>query len=81
MEYSSRSLDLRDVRGDDVNFYLAGKVIDNDSKKNRAFTISQSFFYCVREVVLYLQVIMRKPRNNGVGYIIDLAEITVLSGF
>ena len=30
--------------------------------------------------MLYRQLIMRKPPNNGVGYIIDLAEITVPGG-
>jgi hypothetical protein len=30
--------------------------------------------------VLYRQAIMRKPPNNGVGYIIDLAEITIPGG-
>jgi hypothetical protein len=30
--------------------------------------------------VLYRQAIMRRPPNNGVGYIIDLAEITIPGG-
>lgn len=30
--------------------------------------------------MLYRQLIMRKPPNNGVGYIIDLAEITIPGG-
>ena len=34
----------------------------------------------VRDGVLYRQAIMRKPPNNGVGYIIDLAEITIPGG-
>ena len=34
----------------------------------------------MRDGVLYRQLIMRKPPNNGVGYIIDLAEITVPGG-
>ncbi|MCE4564693.1 DUF2264 domain-containing protein [Maribellus sp. CM-23] len=81
MEYSYRSQDPRDVRGDDVNFYLTGLTVANDSEKNRAFTISQSmFFNGVEEGVLYRQAIMRKPPNNGVGYIIDLAEITLPGG-
>ena len=71
----------RDVRGDDVNFYLTGKKVENDSEKNRSFTISQSmFFNGVRKNVLYRQAIMRRPPNNGVGYIIDLAEITIPGG-
>jgi hypothetical protein len=81
MEYSYRSQDPRDVRGDDVNFYLTGKKVENDSEKNRSFTISQSmFFNGMRKDVLYRQAIMRRPPNNGVGYIIDLAEITIPGG-
>jgi len=81
MEYSFRSLDPRDVRGDDVNFYLTGRTIDNDALKNQQFTISQSMLYNgVIDEVLYRQAIMRKPPNNGVGYIIDLAEITIPGG-
>jgi hypothetical protein len=81
MEYSFRSLDPRDVRGDDVNFYLTGKSIRNDAVKNKTFTISQSMLYNgTSQGVLYRQAIMRKPPNNGVGYIIDLAEITVPGG-
>lgn len=81
MEYSFRSLDPRDTRGEDVNFYLTGKTVQNDADKNKQFTISQSmFFNGVRRDVLYRQAIMRKPPNNGVGYIIDLAEITIPGG-
>jgi hypothetical protein len=81
MEYSFRSHDPRDLRGDDVNFYLTGKTVENDSEKNRSFTISQSmFFNGVRKDVIYRQAIMRRPPNNGVGYIIDLAEITIPGG-
>ena len=81
MEYSFRSLDPRDSRGDDVNFYLTGKTVQNDADKNKQFTILQSMlFNGIRGDVLYRQAIMRKPPNNGVGYIIDLAEITVPGG-
>jgi hypothetical protein len=81
MEYSFRSLDPRDVRGDDVNFYLTGLTVDNDALKNQQFTISQSMLYNgVGDDVLYRQAIMRKPPNNGVGYIVDLAEITLPGG-
>lgn len=80
MEYSFRSLDPRDLRGDDINFYLTGHALRNDSDRN-AFTTSQSMLYNgVRGDVLYRQAIMRKPPNNGVGYIIDLAEITIPGG-
>ena len=81
MEYSFRSLDPRDLRGDDVNFYLTGQKIDNDSGKKSVYTTSQGMLYNgVRKDVLYRQAIMRKPPNNGVGYIIDLAEITIPGG-
>lgn len=81
MEYSFRSQDPRDLRGDDVNFYLTGQAVTNDSDKNKFYTTSQSMLYNgVRKEVLYRQAIMRKPPNNGVGYIIDLAEITIPGG-
>jgi hypothetical protein len=81
MEYSYRSLDPRDTRGDDVNFYLTGVPVREEAERLAAFTTSQSMVYSgVRGRVLYRQAIMRKPPNNGVGYIIDLAEITVPGG-
>ena len=81
MEYSFRSQDPRDLRGDDVNFYLTGQAVTNDSDKNKFYTTSQSMLYNgMRKEVLYRQAIMRKPPNNGVGYIIDLAEITIPGG-
>ncbi|HEX5228959.1 MAG TPA: DUF2264 domain-containing protein, partial [Bryobacteraceae bacterium] len=80
-EYSFRSLDPRDRRGADTNFYLTGRVVDNARSKDGAYTTSQSIlFNGVRGGVLYRQLIMRKPPNNGVGYIIDLAEITIPGG-
>ncbi len=80
-EYSFRSLDPRDLRGVDINFYLTGRAVDNTASKSGAYTTSQSIlFNGVRDGVLYRQLIMRKPPNNGVGYIIDLAEITVPGG-
>ena len=81
MEYSYRSLDPRDLRGDDVNFYLTGLTVDNDALENQKFTISQSMvFNGVIDDILYRQAIMRKPPNNGVGYILDLAEIAIPGG-
>lgn len=81
MEYSFRSLDPRDVRGDDINFYLTGQSINNESDKNTKFTTAQNFLYNgVRNDIIYRQLIMRKPPNNGVGYIIDLAEIIIPGG-
>jgi hypothetical protein len=81
MEYSFRSLDPRDVRGDDINFYLTGIKVDNSSDKNKAYTTSQNMVYNgVENEVIYRQAIMRKPPNNGVGYIIDLADIIIPGG-
>ena len=66
MEYSYRSLDPRDVRGDDINFYLTGLALKNDSDKNMKYTTSQSvLFNGVQKDVLYRQAIMRKPPKNG----------------
>jgi hypothetical protein len=65
----------------DINFYLTGRVLDNAAAKNAGYSTSQSIlFNGVRDGVLYRQLLMRKPPNNGVGYIIDLAEITVPGG-
>jgi len=81
MEYSFRSLDPRDIRGDDINFYLTGLMVQNNTEKNMEFNTSQSMlFNGVRNDVIYRQAIMRKPPNNGVGYIIDLAEIIIPGG-
>ncbi len=81
MEYSFRSLDPRDVRGDDINFYLTGISLINSSEKNSAYSTSQSMvFNGVIDGVIYRQAIMRKPPNNGVGYIIDLADIVIPGG-
>lgn len=81
MEYNFRSLDPRDVRGDDVNFYLTGLAIENSREEGAQYTTSESMvFNGVRNDVTYRQAIMRKPPNNGVGYIIDLAEITIPGG-
>jgi hypothetical protein len=80
-EYSFRSLDPRDLTGSDVNFYLTGRAVANSAENNSGFITSQStLFNGVRDGVLYRQLIMRKPPQNGVGYIIDLAEITIPGG-
>lgn len=80
-EYSFRSLDPRDLSGEDINFYLTGRAVVNSAEANSLYTTSQSIlFNGVRDNVLYRQLIMRKPPNNGVGYIIDLAEITIPGG-
>lgn len=80
-EYAFRSLDPRDLSGQDVNFYLTGRTLENTIAKNADYVTSQSIlFNGVRNDVLYRQLIMRKPPHNGVGYIIDLAEITIPGG-
>jgi hypothetical protein len=80
-EYTFRSLDPRDLRGLDINFYLTGRAVDNQAAKDAGFSGAQSIlFNGSRDGVLYRQLLMRKPPNNGVGYIIDLAEITVPGG-
>lgn len=81
MEYNFRSLDPRDLRGDDINFYLTGKALDNNSDNNSEYTTSQGMLYNgVQNDVIYRQAIMRRPPNNGVGYMIDLAEIIIPGG-
>lgn len=81
MEYSFRSLDPRDVRGDDVNFYLTGVTLNNTTDKSKFFSTSHSMvFNGVHDGVLYRQALMRRPPNNGVGYIIDLADIIIPGG-
>ena len=80
-EYAFRSLDPRDLSGVDINFYLTGRAINNEAAKTAGYSTSQSIlFNGVRDGVLYRQLLMRKPPNNGVGYIIDLAEITIPGG-
>ncbi len=50
--------------------------------RTSGYTIAQSMlFNGVRDGVLYRQAIMRRPPNNGLGYIIDLADITIPGGF
>lgn len=81
MEYSFRSLDPRDIRGEDVNFYLTGATLGNAPERSKLFSTSQSMvFNGVREGVIYRQALMRRPPNNGVGYIIDLADIIIPGG-
>jgi hypothetical protein len=81
MEYSFRSLDPRDVRGDDINFYLTGATLSNSSERSLIYSTSQSMvFNGVHEGVIYRQALMRRPPNNGVGYIIDLADIIIPGG-
>ncbi len=81
MEYAFHSLDPRDERGDDSNFYLTGVALQDDASRAARFTTSRSMFYAgVRDGVVYRQAVMRMPPNNGIGYIIDLADITIPGG-
>jgi hypothetical protein len=81
MEYAFRSLDPRDLRGDDINFYLTGKILKNEAAAKADYGTSKSMVYNgIRGGVLYRQAIMRQPPNNGVGYIIDLAEACLPGG-
>ena len=80
MEYSFRSLDPRDLRGEDINFYLTGVKIENESREQEFTTCESMVYNGYRDSVLYRQAIMRKPPNNGVGYIIDLAEYIIPGG-
>ena len=65
----------------DINFYLTGRAVGNTASQKAEYSTSQSIlFNGVRNGILYRQLLMRKPPNNGVGYIIDLAEITVPGG-
>lgn len=58
MEYSFRSQDPRDVRGDDVNFYLTGIAVGNSSEKSTRYTISQgTTFNGEQNGVVYRQAI------------------------
>jgi len=80
-EYTFRSLDPRDLRGVDINFYLTGRALENAAAKDAGYSGAQSIlFNGARNGVLYRQLLMRKPPNNSVGYIIDLAEITIPGG-
>jgi len=80
-EYSFRSLDPRDLRGVDINFYLTGRAVDNSQSTVANYSTAQSIlFNGVRDDVLYRQLLMRRPPNNGIGYIIDLAELPVPGG-
>jgi hypothetical protein len=80
MEYSFRSLDPRDLRGGDTDFYLGLSAVRSDKDVSRFVTPQSILFNGVRADVLYRQMIMRKPPNNGCGYLIDLAEITIPGG-
>jgi hypothetical protein len=84
MEYSYRSLDRRDIEGTDSLFHLGlgeASARDFSMANERKYVTPQSILYNgVKNNVLYRQLIMRKPPNNGSGYLIDLAEIIIPGG-
>lgn len=79
MAYQFDSLDPRDVQGRDATFYLG--LPDGTGKARAGCATPQAILFCgFRDGVLYRQLIMRRPPNNGSGYIIDLAEISIPGG-
>ena len=81
MHYNFRSLDPRDLRGDDINVYLTGQKVEFDPNQVVKYTAPESIIYNgIRDEVIYRQLIMRTPPNNGVGYVIDLADIVIPGG-
>ncbi len=81
MEYSFRSLDPRDVESRDALFYLGLTTKEVSTNAESKFVTPQSLLYNgVKDDVLYRQALMRKPPNNGSGYIIDLAEMAIPGG-
>ncbi|MGE5632626.1 MAG: DUF2264 domain-containing protein [Caulobacteraceae bacterium] len=81
MEYCFRSLDPRDVENRDALFYLGLASKDASTDVGNKYVTPQSLLYNgVKNNVLYRQALMRRPPNNGSGYIIDLAELVIPGG-
>lgn len=82
MEYSFKSLDPRDMAYKDTIFYLGLADGETDEGLNKsAFNTPRAvYFNGYRDGVLYRQIILKTPPNNGSGYIIDLAEIHLPGG-
>lgn len=82
MEYSFKSLDPRDMSSKDTLFYLglAEGEIDEGLDKNLFSTPKAVYFNGYRDGVIYRQIILKTPPNNGSGYTIDLAEIPLPAG-
>lgn len=79
MEYVFCSLDPRDTQGSDSLFYLGLPGNDN-TRRSEPVTPQAILFNGFHDDVLYRQLIMRRPPNNGSGYVIDLAEIAIPGG-
>lgn len=80
MEYCFQSKDPRDVTGRDSVFYLGLAQDQTDSDFTRFVTPQAVLYNGYRGNVLYRQLIMRQPPNNGSGYTIDLADIVIPGG-
>ena len=82
MEYAFRSLDPRDVGAQDTLFYLGLADGETDVGQDKSFfNTPRAVYYCgYREGILYRQIILQTPPNNGSGYTIDLAEIPLPGG-
>lgn len=82
MEYSFRSRDPRDIRSGDTLFYLGLAEEKTDEGRDRTtFSSPKSVYFNGRAgEVLYRQLVMKKPPNNGNGYTLDLAEIALPYG-
>jgi len=80
MEYSFRSLDPRDRASADTLFYL-GLTSSQEGQDRDQFSTPHGLFYNgYTDDVLYRQMIMYTPPNNGSGYTIDLADIVLPGG-
>ncbi len=81
MEYSFRSIDPRDIENRDALFYLGLTAKEVSANSGNQFVTPQSLLYNgVKGDVLYRQALMRRPPNNGSGYLIDLAELAIPGG-
>lgn len=81
MEYCFRSLDPRDLERRDSTFYLGLAGDDKAEQKTDLFVTPQSVLYNgVVDGVQYRQILMRRPPNNGSGYVIDLADVILPGG-
>ena len=80
MEYCFQSMDPRDLTGRDSVFYLGLSQEQTESENDKFVTPKAVFYNGYRDNVLYRQIIMRQPPNNGSGYTIDLADIVIPGG-
>jgi len=81
MSYAFRSLDPRDRAAKDTLFYLGLTSQQQDAASRGRFATAKGLFYNgFRGDVLYRQIILYTPPNNGSGYTIDLADIVLPGG-